>query len=471
MVLTSTEMLSYLDKLRKVKRSHGFVDTSQVEEDFLSLSSTTRKGELTVRKLRTYTLEGEDSTKLKKALRAAGIMADVPSEIGISGGFNGMANDQLFLLSLSQLNADYASHNRAYLNPLLAKVYGEGKKLIRDFSIHEAIFGRARCFAGELDLDEIKLFPERFKPGAYKLSVELDTPEKTIERFLEFSRLEQEFIEDAEKNLKDERKVTEFTERVIKLRETLGAISRCEVPKTNVFSAETNSYLRENGDNTYFYLYNPQQKKNVLVYFGKLPFANAPLDLEVLDGSEQQSTLARLVSLDFYKSSSSVLQQRIKDITQLYEGASRIRVKNLQHDYTNFGKLLEKLKVNQRVLEDMASEEGRKNFTLQQPTEILEFMVCPNNLDQENPDLIDPVVHDLLAHLSWNTNLRNYHDSAGFMKKFKEASSKDREEMLIRVSSGLSFANQQNNDVNLWLYDNYRGFCEAKGIKFRPISE
>jgi hypothetical protein len=461
MSLSQTEMIEYLRRIRNIKRGAGFIDTSKVENDFLYFSSRVGRGILNVTIPRQYILNGDDGKKIAEALKTSRIDLEIPSEIGISGGFNGIANNQLFLVSPNQFNTDYSSHSRAYLTPLLIKIYGEGTKLLRDFTVHEALYGEVKCFSGELDLKDIGLFPEKFIPGKYKLSVEIDTPNSSVKKFVQLRKLMQELKENKEQFLKSENKVAEMTERILELRSVIGSLSRYEDVETNVFSSETDSCVIENERNNYFYLYNPQQNKNVLVYFGDSPISKTPLDLNVINGEDRQSALASLLSFDFYKVSPAILDQRIKDLNAMYEGAARAEKRNISGEHADFGKFLEKLKMNQRVIQDMANEEARKNFALTQPPEILEFLVCPSN---ENP-----VVHDLLTHLSWNTSLREYHDTRNFIQSFEKADKKTREKILKRAVYGISFANQQNNDVNFWLYQNYRGFCQSLGIEFNVL--
>ncbi len=94
-----------------------------------------------------------------------------------------------------------------------------------------------------------------------------------------------------------------------------------------------------------------------------------------------------------------------------------------------------------------------------QPAELLEFFVYPATND--------PVVHELLPRMSWNASIREYHDTLGFMDRFEKASDKQRKDMLVQVKSNIMFSNQQNKNVNLWLFQNHKEFCERAGIKFK----
>jgi hypothetical protein len=41
--------------------------------------------------------------------------------------------------------------------------------------------------------------------------------------------------------------------------------------------------------------------------------------------------------------------------------------------------------------------------------------------------------------------------------------------MTAKIAGNLNFTNQQNNDVNAWLYRNYRELCIQEGISFKLI--
>jgi len=41
--------------------------------------------------------------------------------------------------------------------------------------------------------------------------------------------------------------------------------------------------------------------------------------------------------------------------------------------------------------------------------------------------------------------------------------------MLRELQSNIMFGNQQNNNVNVWLYQNHRDFCENAGVKFQLL--
>jgi hypothetical protein len=277
---------------------------------------------------------------------------------------------------------------------------------------------------------------------------------------MELERMLAEFEKDPEACLKTEEKVIAVTSKALELRSRMNSLSRYEIPKTNIFSEQVNSCLLENGKNSSFYLYNPEQKKNVLVYFGEYPIKNknAPLDLTVLNGADKQTVLANLLVFDFYKVSSATLTQKLETLNRITESAARIRGKADEDEHYNLKKLLERLNADKRILDQMISAESQKNFALGQPAEILEFMVCPTTSD--------PVVHDLLSHLSWNNSLRVYHNTPEFKESFTKADAKARASMLGEIIGGLNFTNQQNNDINVWLYNNYKDFCISKGVEF-----
>jgi hypothetical protein len=88
-------------------------------------------------------------------------------------------------------------------------------------------------------------------------------------------------------------------------------------------------------------------------------------------------------------------------------------------------------------------------------------MVCP---EQD-----DPVLHELLPKLSWNSSLRGYHDTRSFRERFAKSDEHARAALLTGISSNLFFNYQQNNDANTWLYANHRELCEKQGLRFREI--
>jgi len=82
------------------------------------------------------------------------------------------------------------------------------------------------------------------------------------------------------------------------------------------------------------------------------------------------------------------------------------------------------------------------------------------------PSSDDPIIHELLPRISWNSSMRFYHNTTKFIEDFQKAGDDEKKDMLGKISSSINFNNQQNNDVNVWLYSQYREFCEKCGIEF-----
>ena len=451
--------LKYLQELKRIAGGEeAFLNTSKLEQDFLNFSRFLPKKQLSVRVPKIYKM-GDDEKKRVAEILAQEKISAKPEEIDISGGFDyseGM--DLIILLSLKQFDAEHFSRTRSYLNPLIEKIYGEGARTIRDFTINEAVYGRVVCKRGELNLREARLFPERFKTGPYTLETELDTSQETMREFSELTDLIEGFKQD-KASILDAKKVEDVTRRAVELRKRLGSLSRYENPRTRKFSVETDSCIVKNGKATFFFLYSRSQEKNVLVYFGECPFAedSKPKKLMVLDGADYQGTLQKLVELDIFKPSYPVLAQRIRDLTALCDDASRY-----SGSVCNKGDMkdmIEGLKKAEAYFKCVFDEEMKKNFVLKQPLELVEFMVYPY--------FDEPVIHELLPRMSWNKTMRMYHDAPAFISEFERADEKARGEMLMSMAASINFSNQQNNDVNVWLYREYREFCESNGINFQ----
>ncbi len=82
---------------------------------------------------------------------------------------------------------------------------------------------------------------------------------------------------------------------------------------------------------------------------------------------------------------------------------------------------------------------------------------------------IDVTYADCEPEISWNTAVRNYHNTRRFIARFEAAEEPEKKQMLNDVISNVTFMHQQNNDVNLWLYQNYRQLCVNDGIEFEVI--
>lgn len=453
------EKLKDLSNLAKIARGETvLLDTNRLQDDFLTFSGFTSKPALTVRQPRLYKLQGEKARQYAAALSTLGISASTPEAVGIAGAFdNDSLDDAIIIVSGEQLNADQASSQRSYLQPLLENIYSEGHGLIRDFTIHEALYGRVKCMQGDLDLSEAHLFPERLTKGPYQLTVELDTPIHTASKFKSLTELIEQFNQDT---IKDPLKVQDATQKAVELRKLLGSLSRYEKPGTTRFTVATNSCVIRNGTNVCFYLFIPETHKNVMVYFGERPFATGlePKDLTVLSGNQHHYTLARLVELGVYEPSLEVLRQRVADMQTLYDNAARGLQQSLNGSHQDVSGLLDVLQKAEDWFTKVADTKMRSYYLAEMPAEALEFAVYPASED--------PVIHELLPRLSWNSIVRHYHDTAAFMKDFSEADETARIRMLSEVSSNILLNNQQNNDVNLWLYKNHKTFCEGNGITF-----
>jgi hypothetical protein len=460
--------LDYLRKLYMLKQlaesnKGNSLDTNQLEEDFLKFSSYLTKKALTVQMPRLYPLNGDEYKHFAAAQTALGFQGDaLPRAIDISGAFDyNSKSEAMIFMSLEQLPADHYSKLRSYAVPLIEEVYTNGAALIQDFAIHEAVVGEIQARRGELDLREIRIFPERFSSGAYKLEVKLDTPSKTIKRFKELTDLLDEIAEDPKAKLLDPKRVERATAKAVGLRKFLGSLSRYEKPESQEFSVTTNSCIVRSEKGTRFYLYSPESDTNVIVYSGDPPFDNGsePKNLLALTTHEHEQALEKLTELGFFEPSKIVLQQRIKALKRLYNTATRGKGKKEKGG--EFEGLVEQLEKAKEFFDNIINPEMRKKYILQQPAELLEFMIYPTSQD--------PVVHEILPRLSWNKALRTYHRTRKFMSKFEEADKEGRRTMLQGITANVFFANQQNNDVNVWLYTNHKQLCLNEGIEFKMI--
>ncbi len=443
----------------------GYVDTNQLEKDFIAFSAYVPESQLLVVAPKLYQLQGEERARYAAALQAMGYEGETPSAIDISGAFNGQSNpNTIVIASLNQNVADHLLSERQFLNPLLENLFIDGKKLLMDFTIHSALYGTVSCLAPGADgeplcLEEAHLFPEKFNKGQYTLRLQLETPERFVQGFMELEQALNAIKAEPKLSLLDKGKVDDVASKAIALRRSMGALSRYEVPETNVFDVETNSCIVNCNGSTMFYLYEPTKGRNIAVHFGGSPFTEEPRGLIVLNGEDYQETLVSLVKMGIFAPSPALLESRITDLTTMYANAARGMKKPLSEGYLDFKKLIEKLREIHTQLCAKANPEYRKEFALMQPTELLEFFVYPAT--------DDPVVHELLPRMSWNASIREYHDSLGFMDRFEKATDKQRKDMLVLVKSNIMFSNQQNNNVNLWLYQNHKEFCEKSGIKFK----
>lgn len=457
----SLDDIRELWRLRRLNRHRmGASDTSELERDFLLFSSKLPPRTLTVELPKLYRLRGNEQAHFVDALASLGL-PDGVTAVDISGASSpSFPLDVVVFISLLQLEAAHISPERSYMNALIERIYVEGRPLIRDFTVHEALVGKVSAFRGELNLQEAHLFPERFATGQYRLEVELDTPTHTVKGFLELIALLDEFEKRPKESLLNPEKVKDAVSKSLALREKLGALTRYESAK-QVFLAEVPSYVMRKDDFELFYLYSRSAKKNVVVYFGSNPFVKAPNNLLMLDGNDHHDALTSLMDLGIVDVSSAVGQQRLSDLRIAYDEAVRASRTPLTGSLPEFEKCVEELEGAVKSLESIENSAFRRQFASRLNPQILEYIVHPSS--------DDPVVHDLLPRLSWNSTLRAYHTPLQFMKRFEAAAEEEKRRMLSEISSSIVFNNQQNPDVNRWLYERYRDFSEASGVSFRII--
>jgi len=455
------QLHKYLGMLGKIgKAKQGFVDTSKLEAEFLTFSSYVQNKELVVRAPKLYAVKGDEVEHMKEYLATTGATENPPG-IDISGSFDYGNLDKICLLSPQQLNAGHFSRTRSYLNPLIERIYIDGKNLIRDFAIHEALYGDVRCKRGNLDLREVHMFPKRFTPGPYTLSVNLDTTNQSVRKFHELTQTLEDFARNPKASMLDKKKFDKTVTKAVELRTILGALSRYH-PRNPEFSVETGSCVLMKGDSTLFYLYNPVEEENVLVYFGKSPFGKKkPKRLTILDGNESEKTLSKLVDLGIFVPSQAVLEHRIADMETLYEEAVRGAETSLEGSHPHFSKVIEKLRTISDYFRNVVNQGRRKDFVMNQPPELLEFVVCPFT--------DDPVFHELLPRTSWNKSLRQYNDTTSFIRDFQSSEEQMRARILEKVVSSIFFNFHQNQDTNVWLFNNHREFCEESGVRFNVV--
>lgn len=459
------KMIGILDLARIAGAQFKGFDTTALEKDFIRFSQYKQGNVLNVKRPNLYSLQGAQIGNLQKALDFLGVRTSdgkTPNSVGLSGGFDYSDRGLLIFLSTAQLEADYTIKSKVHLSPLIEKIFTDGFQMINDFSIHEAVLGRLNYNRGELDLKQAHLLPKKFRPGKYSISVDLDTPSSYIGNFIRFSEMLREFEENPKESMLNPSKIEKIASLGLKLRKNLGSLSRYHVPQSKTFSVDTNSCVLDVANNPLFYLYSETQNRNVLVYFGKNPFRqdSVPVALTVLNGDEHQTTLQKLVELDIFRPSRTVLSQRVVDLTAIYEGA-KVGSSLPDEQFKNLEKLLDSLKGIEKSLIGMNEVGSRKEYLLRQYPELLEFMVCPSTED--------PIVFDLLPKVSWNEGIRLYNNSSRFISEFNKADETAKREMLNRVVANSMPGNYQNNDVNLYLYDNHKDFCSTNGISFNVI--
>jgi hypothetical protein len=441
-----------LNQLKNIQNKSNGLDVDAIQSEFLSLSSRSSNKVLKVKTPNLYVPKEEEREHLEEALALYDLnLNHVNGGVDISGGFNNEHLKHMIFLSSAQLQSEHINSKRSYLNPLIEEIYSKGLLLLRDFTIHNALTGEIKAHRGNLDLEEVFFPGNGFKSGPYALGIQLDSPENEVSDFMELKKEIAEMRKDPQNKLSDS-KVLELAKTATCLKKIFGALTRYEIGDLE-FSVESNSYVRRSRSYKHFFLYNPDTNQNVLVYFGKKTFDDdcIPKDLEVLDGTQQQKTLHKLVKDGFYKPSEKLLEDRLnifKNLATNTEGGLTVGMKQLitglEDIKAYFGRVL--------------NPDMRIDYILNHSSDLLEFVSYPT---QE-----EAIVHELLPMLSWNKNLRMYHHTNGFINSFTSTNLQGKSKLLTSVVSSILFDNFQNNDVNVWLYKNHKKIAEKSGIEF-----
>jgi hypothetical protein len=439
-------------------------DIKQLEKDFLAFSQVMPETKLSVRLPKLLKLEESESKKIREILdHVEQEKTPTPSFIDFSGAFSYVTSGLLVFTTTQQINADHYSSNRSYLDPLLEKICTDGINLLTDITINDVLYGQVNCSRGNLDLDEITIFPEKFRNGPYLMKVSLDTVSGNVNKFIQLGDLLENFSEDPKTSLLDFDKVKKTTGLAMSLRESLGSLSRYELPRSQEFKVEVDTYRIRTNDTTLFYLYSAEEKKNILVHFGKSPFQEGqePKNLLIFDGDDYQHTLVELMNLGFFVPSLPVLEKRIEDLEELYNNAARTDGKSLLTAHRDYQGFLGTLQKTKDYFGYVFNENAQLNHLKKSAPEIAEFVLYPKN--------DDPLIHELLPRLSWNKSLRKYHNTSTFISQFEKSDDDSRLAVLSELSSSIMFSNQENNDVNVWLYQNYQELCSKVGIGFDVV--
>ncbi|MDO8556713.1 MAG: hypothetical protein Q7R96_06095 [Nanoarchaeota archaeon] len=439
------------------------IDIDQIAKDFLQFSQQQPTRTLLVKQPTLYSVEGKELDHLVNARTVLGLPNNpLPTGIDI-GGISDTKDPlaTLIILSLEQHQADHKRRARSHLNPLLEKIYTEGIPLLQDFAIHEALLGNIGTQRGTLKLEETAIFPERFQTGPYTLTVTLETPTGTVQTFNQLHDKITQGRTTPEETLLDPTTLEALTTTALTLRKKIGALGRYR-KTNNTFQVTTNTIIIEQPGRKLFYLYQPITQKNILVYFGTNPFADKeePEHLTILDGNEA-GTLPYLVDSDIYRPSKTILEQRLRQLTNIYEQAARTT--GTTDNLEAIEKLLKTLAEAENYFKRVKNTELRKGYVRENPI-LAEFLCRPQESYEQ-----DAVIHELLPRLSNNPTVRTYNNTQLFIPTFEQHDATGKKQLLEAVVASTLFTNYQNNDVNNWLYNNYKAFCEHQGITFKVL--
>lgn len=459
--------LQRLQKLGSLSSSSNKVfDTDKLEESFVLFSSFNKNHAIVVKDKQYYPLKNDELKQMKEVLSFIGKdETPIPRFVDFAGKYDlfDYSNRLIFFSPRQFVNNDLLTKDDFFLNPLLGKIYVKGNKLLKNFSINEAVTGEVTIKSGDLDLKQIQLFPHRFKKGPFTLEVTLDTPRHTVAKYIEVNNVLSNIKSTPKSTILDPNLIPSLADKVIDLRSTIGALSRYDAPDTQKFKETTNSCMLKNENTTSYYLYIPQTDENFLIYFGKNPFENKikPSFLQIKNGAEYNTILPYFVKIGLYKASETLLESRLFDLTNAYSTIYSQFAGSNDKDTTAISTLIRKLDEVKDYFSRFKGFEQQKAYVSSLDPSLIPFIVTPSTND--------PVIDRLLPRLSWSKNIRDYHDTSSFIKRFNKGSDDERKSLLQDVKSNTLFLDRQNNDVNVWLYHNYKDYCENVGLTFDKL--
>jgi hypothetical protein len=432
----SFNYLKDLEYLRRISRG-GVPTLNQLESVFLGFSRQQDGIELTVIEPELYIIRGDEINHLREAIGVTDV-AKVPKILDNSGQYDaGKPHGDILIASATQYKAGPLNYLMTFLSPILEEVYIS--RLVQEFTLREVLVGQVTYQVSGKDITD---FPQRISPGPYEISAEFDTANNTIEQLKEFERLLGESQKEPKAAVLSPNRIDSMLELGLDLRDRIGALRRYEIPEHQSFFAKSNYVFTMSGQTQMFWLY--KNDLNILVYFGKNPYEEEPIGIEVYDGNDS-NTLRSLIVKGYYKPSEMLLEERIKFFSERDDSSD----------------IVHELSKAKRYFERFPSSIKRTEYILDSlPPELIEFVIYPND--------DDPLLYLLLPRLSWSEELRQYHDSQRFISGFRSANAEKRKAMLNRIPAPY-FSHMQNNDVNLWLYQNHRELCENNGVNFRLV--